>query len=301
MTRSTAELGPGQHGSEPSPVSSTPFDPVQWDMGAGTEFGVSTRRSFSLTLPHLPPGGGGREVTPYEPGTPRSWTQGARSGSMGGDVPVGGGGTFQKTPSLHQALIPLLSKSLTFLETKERQAAATAYRGTRQTCLCPQEAGESQALGGSGSPGHLLTRLAGAGGPAPSQQACGTLHRQAPRGHGVATGEARGAPRSSGWETGSRCFAHPFFHPSDSRPLTPALFQGPQMIRSTCNAHRGSSGGPTDTGGSSDLGQRRWEGPVVRLLVAPRPWSLLCWAFSRVASSGPLSLQLWVIGSLVCP
>ena len=43
-------------------------------------------------------------------------------------------------------------------------------------------------------------------------------------------------------------------------------------------------------GGSSGLGQRRWEGPAVRLLVAPRPWSLLPWAFSHVASSGPLSL-----------
>ena len=61
-------------------------------------------------------------MTPYEPGTPRSWTQGARSGNMGGDVPVGGGRTFQKAPSLHQALIPLLSKSLTFLETKDSAA-----------------------------------------------------------------------------------------------------------------------------------------------------------------------------------
>lgn len=63
MTRSTAELGPGQH--EPAPVSSTPpCYPMQWDMGAGTEFGVSTRRSFSSTLPHLPPGGGGERGDP---------------------------------------------------------------------------------------------------------------------------------------------------------------------------------------------------------------------------------------------
>ena len=79
---------------------------------------------------------------------------------MGGDGPAGGGGTFRKAPSLHQALLPLLSKSLTFLETKD-SAAATACRGTRQTCLCPQEAGQSQALGGNGSPGHLLFSLAG--------------------------------------------------------------------------------------------------------------------------------------------
>ena len=64
VARSMAELGPRQHGSEPAPVSSTPFDPMQRDMGAGTEFGVSTRRSFSLTLPHLPPGGGGKRGDP---------------------------------------------------------------------------------------------------------------------------------------------------------------------------------------------------------------------------------------------
>ena len=57
MARSTAELGPRQHGSEPAPVSSTPFDPMQRDMGAGTEFGVSTRRSFSSTLPPPSPRG----------------------------------------------------------------------------------------------------------------------------------------------------------------------------------------------------------------------------------------------------
>lgn len=51
MTGSTAELGPGQHGSEPAPESSTPACyPMQWHMEAGTEFGVSTRRSFSSTL-----------------------------------------------------------------------------------------------------------------------------------------------------------------------------------------------------------------------------------------------------------
>ena len=75
-------------------------------------------------------------MTPCEPGTPRSWTQGARSGSMGGDVPVGGGRTFQKAPSLHQALIPLLSKSLTFLETKDSVAPPLpAEEPVRPVCV----------------------------------------------------------------------------------------------------------------------------------------------------------------------
>lgn len=222
MARSTAELGPGQHGSEPNPKAVPPATPCSRTWGQGLNSGSQQGGPFPRPSPTFPRGEVGREVTPYEPGTPRSWTQGARSGSMGGDVPVGGGRTFQKAPSFHQALIPLLSKSLTFLETKDwAAAAATACRGTCQTCLCPQEAVQSQALGRSGSPGHLLTRLAGTGGPAPSQQACGTLYHRAPRGHRVATGKARGALRNSGRETGSRCFAHPFFYPQIAVHLHP--------------------------------------------------------------------------------
>lgn len=204
-------------------------------------------------------------------------------------------------PFFHQALLPLLSKSLTFLETKD-SAAATACRGTRQTCLCPQEAGQSQALGGSGSPGHLLSSLAGAAALLRHSRPAGPCTAGSPRGRGADTGEARGAPRSSGWATGSHCFSHPFLHPSDSCPLTPTLFQGPEMgLVAPVTPTGVQVEDPHKAGGSSGLGQRRWEGRVVRLLVAPRPWSLLPGAFSHVASSGPLSLQLWVIGGLGHP
>lgn len=54
VTGSTAELGPGQHGSEPAPESSTPASPHAVGHGGVTEFGVSTRRSFLDPPPPSP-------------------------------------------------------------------------------------------------------------------------------------------------------------------------------------------------------------------------------------------------------
>ena len=153
------ELGPGEH--EPAPVSSTPpCYPMQRDMGAGTEFGVSTRRSFSSTLPHLSPGGGGERGDPLLAWDSQELDPRGKVREHGWGWPSWRGRNIPESALPPPGLAPSALEESDF-PGNQGLSCPTACRGTRQTCFCPQEAGQSQALGGNGSPGHLLSSLAG--------------------------------------------------------------------------------------------------------------------------------------------
>lgn len=197
------------------------------------------------------------------------------------------GGTFGKCSSSTRPC-PLLSKSLTFLETKD-SAAATACRGTQTWFGVPGSCVRAALGVGVGALGTCFSSLGGAAAPAPSRRLSGALHcRVSTRTWGGHWGGQRGSTqlRMGDWKP---LLSHPFLHPSDSLSVYTHSVPGPRDgISSTCNTHRGSSGGThIKRGGSSGLGQRRWEGRVVRLLVAPRPWSLLPGHFHMLLPQGP--------------
>ena len=277
--------------------------PCTGTWGRGLNWGVTVRRSLSLSLALLhsmfPLGEVGREASPSAWGSQAQDTRGKICGAGLGKARGRGRGIFQKIPPSSQALLSALE------EFSFPGNQGLSRRGTRQTCLCPQEPGQSPASGGSGNHGYLLPRRAAPGCPAPRHQACWPCIGPAPRGHGVASGEAGGAPCSSGGETGSPSFAHSFLRPSDSCPLTPTLFQGPDAISSAYNTHLGSGWGthrdrrlqwPRAKKAGGEWGTSREAIGGSKALA-----SASLGVFHSIACSGPLPFQLGLIGGLGCP
>lgn len=302
-----AELGvePGQHGSEPVPIGSTPHCyTLHWDMGAGTELGVTVRRSLSLSLALLhsmfPLGEVGREASPSAWGSQAQDTRGRICRAGLGKARGRGRGIFQKIPPSPQALLSLLSKSLAFLEVKD----SAAEELVRPVCV-PRNQARVKLLEGVGavatcSPVRQL-RAALLRDTRPAGPASAWLHEDT----GWPVGKAGGAPCSSGGETGSPSFAHSFLRPSDSCPLTPTLFQGPDAISSAYHTHLGSGWGtqrdrrhqwPRAKKSGGEWGTSREAIGGSKTLA-----SASLGVFHSIACSGPLPLQLGLIGDLGCP
>lgn len=288
--RSVVELGvePREVASEPERVRATPHShPMRWDVGTGAQFGVTTKRSLSLSLTIrsslLLLGEVGRQGCPTAWSSPaRPQGQGLRTGPQE-EAQGRGGAIFQKNSPSTQASFLLLSKSLAFLEVKD----SAAEELVRPVCALRNQA--RAKLEGTGAwaparpPGCFRLPCS-----ATAASACPVV-AWLPNDTGAPAGKAKGAP-GEGQRGAWRLFsAHSSLLPSDTHPLTRPFFKGPPLSSKVSGA--------TGMGmGSSSLGQRRQMSGAGRLWAVSLLW--LCrtgLGLSRylhsVAYSWPLSFH----------